>query len=416
MRYGLIGEHLGHSFSREIHEGITGEPYDLVELTPAELPSFMTKRDFAAINVTIPYKTAVMPFLDEISEAAQKIGAVNTIVNKNGKLYGYNTDFAGMRALIEYAEISIKSKKVLILGTGGTSKTAKAVMQSLGAAEIYRVSRSVHEDTITYEQALECHSDAQIIVNTTPVGMYPNEGRTPIDLADFPNVDGVVDAIYHPLRTDLVLQARRRGIRAVGGLYMLCAQAVEALNFFRDKTFDGSVTEDAYHKLKKQKENIVLIGMPTSGKSTIGRLLADAFKMNFVDSDEAITETIGRPIPGFIEEKGEKVFRAVESDVITEIAQKDGCIVATGGGAVLDEKNVLALKRNGVLVFLDRSLEKLAALPDRPLSSDPERLRRFYDVRHPIYRQSADIAVDGDGTPEQVAQLVLKALEKDTTL
>ncbi len=197
---------------------------------------------------------------------------------------------------------------------------------------------------------------------------------------------------------------------------MLVAQAARSCERFTGGVIDARQIDKVEHLMRVQLQNIVLIGMPTSGKSTIGRLLADALKMNFVDSDEAITETIGRPIPGFIEEKGEKVFRAVESDVIAEIAQKDGCIVATGGGAVLDEKNVLALKRNGVLVFLDRSLEKLAALPDRPLSSDPERLKRLYDVRHPIYRQSTDITVDGDGTPEQVAQLVLKALEKDTTL
>ncbi len=415
MRYGLIGEHLGHSYSSEIHEAVAHKPYELIELPPDALESFMKSREFCGINVTIPYKTAVMPYLDEISDAAKSIGAVNTVVNRDGKLYGYNTDFVGMRALIRRAGISVMGKKVLILGTGGTSKTAFSVMQALGAKQIVFVSRQPRSGVVSYEEASVTHRDAEIIVNTTPVGMFPNEGNIPIDLSVFPNLSGVLDAIYHPLRTNLVLAARRRGIPAAGGLYMLCAQAVEAIEYFHGIKAETAVTDAVYAQLYRQKENIVLIGMPTCGKTTVGKRIAEYINKPFLDTDTLITEKIGEPIPDYICRFGEVAFRDAESSVIGEIAQKSGYVIATGGGAVLREENVQALKRNGRLVLLDRSLEKLSALPDRPLSDDPQKLARLFETRAPIYRGAADVIVSADEIPETVAQTVLRELEKDVS-
>ncbi|MGN0517737.1 MAG: shikimate kinase [Acutalibacteraceae bacterium] len=411
MQYGLIGEHLGHSYSREIHEKIADYKYELLELKPDELGDFLTKKEFCGINVTIPYKQAVIPYLDEVSEMAESIGAVNTIVNKNGRLYGYNTDFAGMRELIRYANIDIKDKKIMILGTGGTSKTAHAVVQSLGAKDIIHVSRRIGENAVTYDDAIKLHTDIQVIVNTTPVGMYPNENNKPIDIEHFKQLEGIVDAVYNPLQTNLVLDGKARNISACGGLYMLAAQAVWASALFLDKDIEQSLIDKAFNLVMEQKENIVLIGMPTSGKTTVGKLLAEISQKKFYDTDRVITKKIGT-ISDYITQNGEPAFRAVEREVITEAARLSGRIIATGGGAVLDPENVLALKRNGILVFLDRSLNNLKAAPDRPLSSDINRLAKLYEVRYPIYKNAADICVDGDMQPLDVAKAVLKELKR----
>jgi shikimate dehydrogenase len=280
MEYGLIGEHLGHSFSAIIHGKIANYPYELKELSQTELPAFMQKKDFKAINVTIPYKQAVIDYLDEIDENAKKIGAVNTVVNRSGKLIGYNTDFFGMKALADKIGVSLEGKKVLILGSGGTARTANAVAASLGADQILTVSRSDKENCITYESVYKDHLDAEYIINTTPVGLYPNQDGTdgqlptPIDLTAFPNLKGVLDAIFNPLRTNLICHAKKNGTAADGGLYMLVAQAVYAAEKFLDTALDKSIIDRIYDELRSQIENIVLIGMPGCGKSTVGKRLA----------------------------------------------------------------------------------------------------------------------------------------------
>ncbi len=405
MEYGLIGEKLGHSYSRELHERIGGYPYELRELKPEELGPFLQARDFRGINVTIPYKQAVMPYLDEISETAQRIGAVNTIVNRGGKLIGDNTDYDGMCALIRRCGLPVEGRKALILGTGGTSKTVRAVLSNLGAAEILRVSRSGAEGAVTYAEAAAKHKDAGIIVNTTPVGMFPNEGVSPIDLAAFPRLEGVLDAVYHPLRTELVLDAEARGLPASGGLYMLAAQAVAAAERFLDKCFDDSVLEDAFASLRREKENLVLIGMPTSGKSTVGRLLAAGTGKELLDTDELLSRRIGS-VPDYIRQHGEAAFRAAEKETIASLSRESGKIIATGGGAILDEGNVRSLKRNGRLVFLDRPLSKLIPAADRPLSASEDRLRELYHFRRPLYLRAADLVISADVPPEAVAAAI----------
>ncbi|MBR4766620.1 MAG: shikimate dehydrogenase [Clostridia bacterium] len=411
MQFGLIGGVLGHSYSCEIHAAVADYEYELRELKPEEVRPFIEKREFTGINVTIPYKQTVMPFLDEISEKAKAIGAVNTIVNKNGKLYGYNTDFYGMTAMLEKYGIELKNKKVLVLGTGGTSKTANAVAKHLGAKEVLTVSRTKTENTVTYEEALSEHTDAQIIINTTPVGMFPNGGEKPVDISLFPDLTGVADAIYNPLRTNLVLDAREKGIPACGGLYMLAAQGVMASALFRDIPCDSSLVEKAFTQVENSKKNIVLIGMPTSGKTSVGTLVAGKTGRAFYDTDETTEEIIGMPIPDYIKKYGEAAFREKEKHAVLKASQYAGAVIATGGGAVLNDENVRALRRNGTLVFLNRSIEKLTAAGDRPLSDSYEKLAKMYETRMPVYQKSADIVIDGDVTVQEAAQAVMKEMK-----
>ena len=394
MEYGLIGEKLGHSFSKIVHGFLANYDYELKEIPRDELADFMKKAEFKAINVTIPYKQEVIPYLYEISEIAKRIGAVNTIINRNGRLYGYNTDYSGMKALIKYSGIELKGKTVLILGSGGTSKTAFTVASDLGAKEVFRVSRKAGKGLITYPEAMK--TGANVIINTTPCGMYPNIGDCPIDITAFPFLTGVVDAIYNPLSSALVVKAQKKGIKAVGGLYMLVAQAVFACEKFLEKEFSKQEIERIYLKIFKQKQNLVLIGMPSCGKTTVGERLSFELKKEFIDTDAVITQKAGISIPEIFEKYGEQGFREIESDVIRELSSKQSCVIATGGGAILNPQNVEFLKRNGVIVFLDRPLEKLITTDDRPLSSDRELLEKRYIERYGIYCSSADIRVNAE--------------------
>ena len=393
MKYGLIGEKLSHSFSKEIHEALADYTYEIRELTPDEVAPFLEAREFEGINVTIPYKEKVMPYLDEISNAAKKIGAVNMIKKVDGKLIGDNTDFYGMREMILRAGIDIKDKKVLILGTGGTSKTAKAVLADLGAREIITVSRKPSESTITYENTVQVHSDAEIIVNTTPVGMYPNTYSCPIDIEKFPLLTGVIDAIYNPLRTNLILEAKRRGIPAVGGLMMLILQAARASEIFLGKKIDESNVERVVKSIFESKENIVLIGMPGSGKSTVGKLIAEITGRSFTDTDIVIEQMTGKHPSEIIKENGESAFRDIETKALREVAKKSEIIIATGGGIIKRSENIPLLRQNGRIIYLDCDISELPVTPDRPLSASREAIEELYRTRHPLYVAAADASV-----------------------
>ncbi len=412
MKYGLIGEHLKHSYSCEIHAQIADYEYELHEIPPSGLSGFLKKREFNAINVTIPYKQDVIPYLDEISDTAKRIGAVNTIVNRNGRLYGDNTDFAGMLALAKHIGVDMKGKKVLILGTGGASKTGHALAEYMGAQSVFYVSRSGKDGSISYEQAVTEHSDAQIIINATPVGMFPKQDGRPIDISAFPKLEGVIDAIYNPLRTNLILDAQERGIPAEGGLYMLSAQAVHASAVFRDIPLDESLVDKAFKSVKNDKQSIVLIGMPSSGKTTVGRILAEKCGKQLADTDEYIVRKIGMPVSDFFAKHGEAEFRKIEKETVAELSATGGRIIATGGGAVLDAENVRALKQNGVLVFLDRRPENLIATDDRPLASRRSALEKLYAERYDIYCAAAELHIDANTTPEAEADAILKELAK----
>lgn len=411
MEYGLIGEKLGHSFSKDIHNLIGNYDYILKEIPKDELTAFMTKKDFKGINVTIPYKQDVIPFLDYIDPKAEEIGAVNTIVNKNGKLYGYNTDFFGLKNLILANNIELYDKKVLILGTGGTSKTALAVARDLGAKEIYKVSRTKSETTISYEEAGEKHCDAEIILNTTPVGMFPKNDASPIDISGFKNLQGAIDVIYNPLRTNFILSAKNKAIKASGGLYMLVIQAVVASEFFFDTKYPESLGNSIFKKILSSKENIVFAGMPGCGKSTIGTEIAKALNREFIDSDAYIWKTTGLKPDQIIREKGINAFRDIEAECIKEISSKQNCVISTGGGAILREKNVKFLKQNGIIIFIDRKIENIKPTDDRPLSNNQEKLKTLYKERYLIYKACADFTVENNKDINSVKNEILKIWE-----
>ncbi len=417
MEYGLIGEHLPHSFSKEIHHRCADYDYQITEISPDQVADFIAKREFRGINVTIPYKQTVIPMLSYVDEAARTIGAVNTVVNRQGELYGYNTDYYGMEALIRRLGIDLAGKKVLILGTGGTSKTARAVVQGAKAGEIVVVGRQKTPENVTYQEAYERHSDADVIINTTPCGMYPYADGTPqragvpIDLAPFLRLSGVVDAVYNPLRTNLVMDALDRSIPAEGGLYMLVAQAVKASRIFLGQDTDGmdEQSNEIYKQIAAQKENIVLIGMPASGKSTVGNHLAKALGRPLFDTDAEIVKQAGMEIPQIFAQRGEAGFRDLESEVVRRIAnQTTGAIIATGGGAILRPENVRALKRTGKLYFLDRALERLLPTADRPLASSVQAIQTRYEERYGLYCAACDVQVKTDEVLAHTVEFIRK--------
>ena len=407
MQYGCIGEHLAHSFSKEIHNKIADYNYELCEIARENLDDFMKEKNFKAINVTIPYKEAVIPYLYYIDDSAKEIGAVNTIVNKDGKLYGYNTDFMGMSVHADKTGLDFKDKKVLVLGTGGTSKTATAVAKSKGAKEVIKVSR---KGGVTYEDAKKLHSDAKIIINTTPCGMFPDNYSSPIDLDDFPLVEGVLDAVYNPIVTKLVASALNKGIKASSGLYMLVAQAVFASEKFVDTKYDAEIISKVYNEILKEKRNIILIGMPGCGKSTVGKILAEMTDKNFVDTDSLIVEKHGN-ISDIFEKYGEKTFREFETDAVKEASKSNSLIIATGGGAILKDENVDALKSNGIVFFIDRPLESLIPTDDRPLAKDKDAIINRYNERYEKYIASAHVVIKADCTPEDVAKKIINYME-----
>lgn len=405
-KYGCIGKKLTHSFSKEIHSQLADYKYELIELAEEEIQPFFEKKEFEAINVTIPYKQTVIPYLNSVSEIAKRIGAVNTIVNRNGSLYGYNTDYYGMKALIERVGIDLKDKKVLILGTGGTSKTAFVVATDMGASQILTVSRRKTDEHITYEEAVTLHSNANVIINTTPSGMYPDCESKPINISSFSLLEGVIDVVYNPLCTNLVLDARERGIKAEGGLFMLVMQAVVAVEKFLDTKIEKTVADKVFASVLASKENIVLTGMPGSGKSTVGKLLKiDGFE--FVDTDSEIEKRCGCTIKELIASKGETYFRNLETEVIHDVSSTNCRIISTGGGAVLREENVRSLKRNGKLFFINADLSRLHATDDRPLSNTEDKLLKLYNERINIYRSTADVTVPDMETPNAEAEYIL---------
>lgn len=395
MQYGLIGEKLGHSYSKEIHESLGLYKYELKEIAGDDLETFICAKEYKGLNVTIPYKEQVIPFLDYIDDGAKQIGAVNTIVNRNGKLYGYNTDYFGLLSLLKNTGFEFENKKVLILGTGGTSKTAYAVLSTLKAGSIFFVSRSTKDGCISYLDAIEHHSDADFIVNTTPSGMYPHIDAQAIDLEPFKNLYGVADVIYNPCRTKLMLQAQKLGKKAYGGLNMLVYQAIVAAQFFTDSEIDINVSERIFKSVRAKNENIVLIGMPGAGKSTIGRKLAKELSMTFIDTDAEIVKQEKCEISEIFANKGEKYFRDVEEEIVKKAAASKNAIISTGGGAILRQTTVDTLKAYGRLYFLDRKPEVLVPTNDRPLANSSDKMVKLYKERLPIYISVADVCIDG---------------------
>ena len=406
MEYGLLGERLGHSFSPQIHRDLAGYDYQLLPTPPEAVEDLFARRAFQGLNVTIPYKRTVMPLCDEIDPRAAAIGAVNTVVNQNGRLTGYNTDIDGFLYMARRAGVDMAGKKVVILGSGGTSRTARAAAGELGAREIVTVSRHGEDNY----QNLSRHADAQVLVNTTPVGMYPNWGQSPVSLESFPALEGVLDVVYNPLRTALLLQAEERGLPCSCGLPMLVAQAKRAAELFTGQNIDDSRTEAVLHGLRGQLTSIVLIGMPGCGKTTVGRALAGKLGRTFVDLDEEIVRRAGMSIPEIFAREGEAGFRERESALVREFGERTGLVVSTGGGVVTRRENYIPLKQNGLLLHLRRDP---AALPTdgRPLSqaTAPEELWRR---RAPLYAAFADGEIDNNGTLAGTLEQIEKEMTK----
>ena len=409
MQYGLIGEKLGHSFSKEIHKRIAPYPYELKEVAPQDLATFMTEATFDAINVTIPYKTAVIPYLAHVDPRAAAIGAVNTVVKREGKLYGYNTDYFGMEYLATSAQIPLTGERVLILGSGGTSRTAKALCEDLGAARVCRVGRVAKEGVVDYATAYDTLTDTTVIINTTPVGMYPMCDGIPIDLDRFPHLKGVLDVVYNPLTTKLVLEAKKRGIPATSGLPMLVAQAVAAAELFLDTPISRNVLEETVAYMTREKAHLILIGMPGCGKSSVGSLVAQKLGRPCIDIDEEIVRVVGCDIPTIFKTYGEEYFRDLESRVLKEVLyHQRGAVICTGGGVPVREENRDVLHSTGVVYWLDRSLAHLCPTEDRPTASTYEAMRARYEERYPIYQATAHHRIDGDGTIEEVANAIIE--------
>ena len=406
MEYGCIGEHLSHSFSKEIHNALADYDYKIQEIPRENLKEFFVKRDFKAINVTIPYKQEIIPFLDEISDEAKRINAVNTVVNRNGRLYGYNTDFYGLKSLVERKGFTLKDKKVLILGSGGTSNTAVAVAEFMGAEDVVKVSRSAKEGYITYEEVYDKCFDFQVIINTTPCGMFPNIGKSAVDLNKFTSLEAVFDAVYNPLKSKLICDAENKGVVCSGGLYMLVSQAAYAVEKFIDSPVNEEMVEKIFRNLYKDKMNIILVGMPASGKTSVGKALSQRLSKAFVDTDDLIVESQNKPIPEIFSVAGEKGFREIEKNEIFSVSSRNNHVIATGGGAILNKDNTEILKENGRIYFIDRPLSMLVTTEDRPLSSNKADLEKRYNERYSLYLECADVVIDGSGTVEEVAKRI----------
>ena len=399
--YYLIGNPLGHSHSPFIHRALGRYEYALKVLGESELETFIKEGDYEGLNVTIPYKKAVIPFLDEIDEEAKKIGSVNTVVRRDGKLCGHNTDYYGFFMMAYAKGISFKDKKVVVLGSGGTSLTACAVARDLGASSVIVISRSGENN---YEN-LHLHADADILVNTTPVGMFPHNGESPVDLALFKCLSGVLDVIYNPLRTKLIMQAEERKIPAIGGLYMLVAQAAVSCGLFTNDKPDRKEIDAVHRLLANHVSNIVLIGMPGCGKSTVASLLAEKTGRRVIDTDVLITEKWGKTPAEIIQSEGEEAFRRYEHEAIKEAGKQSNVIIATGGGAVTREENLAPLRQNGKIAFILRPLDLLCR-HDRPLSAGD--LHELYRRRLPSYVRFADFSVENTNSPEECVEEILQ--------
>lgn len=405
FKFGLIGESLSHSKSKEIHQLFERYDYNLKNLKPSEVEGFFEKKNFRGINVTIPYKELSIKYLDQVDPLAREIGAVNTIVNKGGELFGYNTDYLGFDYSLKYYGLDLKDKKILILGSGGASKMLQKLVADRGAKRLVVISRRGENN---YEN-LEKFSDFNLIINASPVGMYPNNMECKVDLKIFKNLEAVIDLIYNPLKTKLILDGKKLGIKTMNGLLMLVAQAFFAAELFLDEQLDESLIEKIYFKIKSDMENIALVGMPSCGKTTMARLLSEKLNRDYFDTDKLIEEREGK-IPEIFEKKGEKYFRDLETKVLEELSKKTGIIIATGGGTPLREINRDLLLQNSLVIYLDRDIKNLET-EGRPLSKNLETLEKMYGERNKIYQDISHIKIKVIEDEEKTLEKILEEIK-----
>ena len=406
LKCGLLGEKLGHSYSPQIHSMLADYEYKLFEKSPEELEDFLKSGEFDGLNVTIPYKKSVMPYCAELSPTAAQIGSVNTIVRRSdGSLYGDNTDAFGFENLIVHNGIEVKGKKALVLGTGGASVTAQAVLKNLGASEVVVISRKGEDN---YENIAK-HADAEIIANTTPVGMYPNNGKAAVDLTQFPKLSGVLDVVYSPARTALLLQAEKLCIPCAGGLYMLVSQAKRSCELFTGKSIPDSEIDRIERVLSHQMQNIVIIGMPGSGKTAVSTMLAERRGRKIFDTDTIVSEKAGVTIPEIFAAQGEAGCRKLETEATAEVGKLSGNIISTGGGVVTVADNYELLHQNGVIVWIERDTNKLAR-DGRPISLSSD-LNELYAARLPLYERFADIKADNNGDINDTVNAIMEMIK-----
>lgn len=406
LKCGLLGEKLGHSYSPQIHSMLADYEYKLFEKSPEELEDFLKSGEFDGLNVTIPYKKSVMPYCAELSPTAAQIGSVNTIVRRSdGSLYGDNTDAFGFEKLIVHNGIEVKGKKALVLGTGGASVTAQAVLKNLGASEVVVISRKGEDN---YENIAK-HADAEIIANTTPVGMYPNNGKAAVDLTQFPKLSGVLDVVYNPARTALLLQAEKLCIPCAGGLYMLVSQAKRSCELFTGNSIPDSEIDRIERVLSHQMQNIVIIGMPGSGKTAVSTMLAERLGRKIFDTDTIVSEKAGVTIPEIFAAQGEAGFRKLETEATAEVGKLSGNIISTGGGVVTVADNYELLHQNGVIVWIERDTNKLAR-DGRPISLSSD-LNELYAARLPLYEHFADIKADNNGDINDTVNAIMEMIK-----
>ena len=404
LRFGLLGRKLGHSYSPQIHRELSCYEYKLYEKEPEELEAFLKSGTFDGLNVTIPYKKTVMAYLDEISPEAAAIGSVNTIVNRGGKLTGYNTDAFGFSWLLQKSGVEAADKKALVFGSGGASVTVCHVLKSLGADPVVVISRTGENN---YEN-LDRHLDAKLLINATPLGMYPNNGESPVDLTRFSALDGVLDVVYNPARTALMLQAEQLGIPHASGLSMLVAQAKKACEYFTGNPVPDAEIDRIERLLSRQMENIILIGMPGCGKSSVGKALAAALNRTFLDADEEIVRRAGCSIPEIFAAQAEAGFRRLESAVLADLGKQSGIVLATGGGCVTRPENYPSLHQNGCIVWLTRDLSLLPT-DGRPMSqANP--LEALWETRKALYERFSDVKISNDRTISECVNAIEEAL------
>jgi len=408
MKSGLLGRKLGHSYSPQIHEYLGPYSYDLFEKEPDEVGSFVKNGDYTGINVTIPYKKDVIPYLDVLSPLAKRMGAVNTIIRRaDGSLFGHNTDYFGFSSMVHRSGIHVAGNKVLVLGSGGASNTAVKVLEDMGANVIV-ISRSGKDN---YSN-LHLHKDASVIVNCTPVGMYPNTGIAPLDLKAFPDLEGVLDMVYNPARTQLLLDAEKMGLPYENGLWMLVAQAKEAAEYVGNKSLPDTVIGNVYKKMSGKMQNIVLIGMPGCGKSTIASLLGEKLGRKVVDADQEIVKLAGKSIPEIFADDGEETFRNLETQVLAELGKQSQLVIATGGGCVTRDRNYPMLHQNSSIFWLQRDLDLLPT-EGRPLSQNT-RMQDMFRIREPLYSAFTDYVICNNRSSEDTVHQILTILEAET--
>ena len=407
MECGLLGEKLSHSYSPQIHSQLGSYHYQLFETKPEELETFLLSGNFHGLNVTIPYKKAVIPYCQKLSPQAEKLGAVNTIVRQaDGTLMGHNTDYFGFQSMASRVGFDYSGKKVLILGSGGASNTACTVMRELGANVIV-ISRSGENN---YHN-LHLHADCAVIVNATPLGTYPNTGVSPVDLSAFPRLEVVLDLVYNPARTKLLLDAEELGLKTENGLWMLVAQAKESAEWFTGNNISNDKIAVIHQNLRRQMENIILVGMPGCGKTTNGKLLAEALGKTFVDADDEIVKTAGRTIPEIFHDQGEDTFRTLETNVLARIGKESGLVISTGGGCVTRRENLPLLQQNGTVIWLKQSIDQLSK-KGRPLSQAND-LQQMYEIRKPLYKQFSHYEVKCGATPHETTGKIIALLDQE---